>query len=436
MYYKAQFFFILLLLLSLSVRAQDTQGHLFCGHDIGLHSMETRYPGYRDAVARTFADAKMRVSDRSRSRDTYVVRVVFHVVWLNEEENLPDSVLISQLNVLNEDFQRLNEDRHDLRDIFRDRQADAGIRFELAEVKRIYTDKLFTPQFIALPDEVKQSGQGGSDAADPSAYLNIWICKLQTIPFFGGQLFGYAYPPAGLPNWPEGVSAPSPGLDGVVVDYRCVGRNNPYPMDVQGLGVIFQNGRTLTHEIGHYLGLRHIWGDGGGIFGGNDCTVDDGVDDTPNQGSQTNYSCDKTRNTCIDSGETDEPDMIENYMDYSTQECLNTFTQGQVAIMRSVLENERRGLLWNQTSVAKAEFGSELILAPNPVDDRLLIRSVAAMEGEYRLMDQNGRILSGNRFSVPAAGSLEVQTASLVPGLYFIQVTNARQSATLRFLKQ
>ncbi len=436
MYYKAQFFIILALLMSLSVVAQDTQGHLFCGHDIGLQSMETRYPGYRDAVAKTFADAKMRVADHSRSRDTYVVRVVFHVVWLNEEENLPDSVLQSQLDVLNEDFQLLNEDRYELRSIFQDRQADAGIRFELAEVRRTYTDKLFTPQFIALPDEVKQSAQGGSDAASPDAYLNIWICKLQTIPFFGGQLFGYAYPPAGLPNWPEGVSAPSPGLDGVVVDYRCIGRNNPYPMDVQGIGVIFQNGRTLTHEVGHYLGLRHIWGDGGGIFGGNDCTVDDGVDDTPNQGSQTNYSCDKTRNTCIDSVGTDEPDMIENYMDYSTQECLNTFTQGQVAIMRSVLENERKGLLWNQTAVAKAELGAELMLAPNPVNDRLLIRSAAAMEGEYRLMDQNGRILSGNRFNVPAAGSLEVQTVNLIPGLYFVQVINAGQSATLRFLKQ
>ena len=100
-------------------------------------------------------------------------------------------------------------------------------------------------------------------------------------------------------------------------------------------------GRTVTHEVGHYLGLRHIWGDG-------DCNEQDGVADTPNADAESNFDCDDTKNTCTDNiGGVDLPDMIENFMDYSSETCQNSFTQGQIDIMRSVLENERDSLIDN-----------------------------------------------------------------------------------------
>ena len=129
-------------------------------------------------------------------------------------------------------------------------------------------------------------------------------------------------------------------LDGVVIDYRVFGRNSPFELDLgQGTPIVTQ-GRTPVHEVGHYLGLRHVWGDGGGLLGGDSCMEDDGVADTPNSGSQANFDCDPTRNTCIDATD-DLPDMIENFLDYSSEACMNSFTMGQIEIMRGVLENER-----------------------------------------------------------------------------------------------
>ena len=96
---------------------------------------------------------------------------------------------------------------------------------------------------------------------------------------------GFAYPPAALDHWPEGANAPSEELEGVVIDYRVFGRENPFSVDV-GLGAPLETqGRTATHEVGHYLGLRHVWGDGGGLFGGDSCGEDHSVEDTPNTSS-------------------------------------------------------------------------------------------------------------------------------------------------------
>jgi hypothetical protein len=414
-------------IVSLSAQEQTKKEHpYFCGHDIVLESNEQQFPGFREAVARTFADARLRASamqQRDRSQ-TYSIKVVVHVVWRNPEENLHDSVIYNQIDRLNEDFRRLNEDADNIREIFEDRQADALIEFEVAEIRRVQTNASFTPFLITLPDEVKRSNQGGSNAADPSRYLNIWICKIQPIPFIGGQVFGYAYPPAGLTNWPAGASAPSPEVDGVVVDFRCIGSNNPNPMEVPGFGVIPQNGRTMVHEVGHYLGLRHIWGDGGGIFGGNSCAEDDGVEDTPNQGAASNYDCNPQQNTCTDDN---EPDMIENYMDYSDQECQNTFTHGQVAIMRAVLEGPRNGLLEVNTSVNNAALHKTWNIFPNPCGDRLYLTLDAnhpVENAQWNVYNLQGSQVLNLEVAPGQAGNIELDLSQLPAGMYILRHKN------------
>ena len=307
---------------------------------------------------------------------TYYIPVVFHVVYNNESQNIPDSVLYSQIEVLNEDYRRLNSNSSNTRDEFLEFAGDANIEFFLANIDpsgnptngiiKQSTDRveflMFEDVFsneITL-DEVKSTISGGSDAWDTNRYLNIWICNIGTLELFGqelGQVFGYAYPPTNIddalsnldyaPEWPVDMLTNDETLQGVVLHYTAVGRNNPNANDDN----MTENnlGRAAVHEIGHFLGLRHIWGDAIALLGEDGCSVDDGIQDTPNANDQAGYLCDFNKNTC--SGDTfgsngdDLPDMVENYMDYSPDACQNIFTNGQINIMQNVLEISRPNLI-------------------------------------------------------------------------------------------
>ncbi|MBK9254926.1 MAG: T9SS type A sorting domain-containing protein [Saprospiraceae bacterium] len=403
-----------------------------CGYDHVLHINDSLYPGYRDNVNRHFDFVQRHILlAKNRSEDVFKIPVVIHVVWKNEEENLSDEIIQSQIEVMNEDFRLLNSDKDNIRSIFKDRQSDAGIEFELKEIKRVKTNSNFALSLTGLPDNVKRPANGGSAAVNPDRHLNIWICRIQPIPFIGGQILGYAYPPAGLDNWPDGVSAPSPDLDGVVIDYRAVGKNNPYPISIGGT-TIFSEGRTATHEIGHYLGLRHIWGDGGGIFGGESCSEDDGIKDTPNQGRQSPFNCDKSQNTCTDPTG-DEPDMIENYMDYSDQLCQNSFTKGQIDHMRSVIMLKRQGIISSEinTELAKSPF-----VSPNPSRDIFnvyLPDYFTDSDVKIYITDINGRLL--NIQQNQKQQNLTIDLSAHPAGIYVLSTVNQNFLHTIRLIK-
>ena len=309
--------------------------------------------------------------------ETYYIPVVFHIVWNQESQNLPDYVIESQIDVLNEDYRRLNENALETRDEFLEFAGDANIEFFLANVDpegnptngiiRTYTDR---DEFLMFEDilsneitldEVKFSISGGSDAWDTNKYLNIWVCNIGALDILGldlGQVYGYAYPPINIdealstiedttvPDWPVDMLSDDQNVQGVVLHYTAVGKNNP-SADEDGMS---ENnlGRAAVHEVGHYLGLRHIWGDALAFFGDDGCSVDDGIWDTPNASDQAGYVCDFNKNTCDGDnfGSLDDlPDMVENYMDYSPGACQNLFTHGQINIMRTVLEISRTGLI-------------------------------------------------------------------------------------------
>lgn len=306
-----------------------------CGHSALLDHIEAQLPGYKAAVNSTFQTAKMKSKEilENGREDVYTIPVVIHIVanQSSAEQDIADSIIEDQMRVLNEDFRLQNPDANNIRSEFASIQGDALIEFELKEVKRVYHNR-FLP-FVPLLDNMKRSGQGGSDAVDPEHTLNIWVCEMLL-----GAVLGYAYPPANLINWPEGSAAQFVNLEGVVLDYRAFGSNNPASSfyENQGFAII---GRTATHEVGHYLGLRHYWGDG-------DCNEDDGIDDTPPaaDNSQTT-GCLISKNTCGSGVPGDLPDMWENYMDYSQETCQVAFTNGQIALMRAVLECPRVGLI-------------------------------------------------------------------------------------------
>lgn len=415
------------------VSGQDSPLEYKCGHSLLMTQLENTYPGYQERVAQVFAEAKLK-SDFSRSNDElYTIKVVVHVVWREEEENIHDSLIISQIETLTEDFRLKNPDRFNMRKIYVNRQTDAKIEFELHEIRRVQTNRNFTPLIITLPDQVKRTADGGSDGADPERYLNIWVCKLQPIPFIGGQVFGYAYPPADLPNWPAGANAPSTDLDGVVIDYRCIGKYTPFVFEVPGFEDLRLNGRTLTHEVGHYLGLRHIWGDGGGLFGGDSCGEDDGVDDTPNAGRASSQDCDKDQNSCTDGQGADEPDMIENYMDYSSEFCMNSFTKGQVAIMRSVLEGPRSGLVEELSVNTIEEVGlAQIEVSPNPASNILYIKG-GMTNSQIKIRDMYGRVVMNlaDR-SWMENESFEVDISRLMNGFYFLEAFDGIERKTIK----
>ena len=247
------------------------------------------------------------------------IPVVFHVLYANSTENIPDSEILEQLQVLNDDFRRLNSDA----DNTWPQAADTEIEFCLASfdpdgaptngILRVST----TVSSFGTNDAMKFTAQGGSDAWPASDYLNFWVCNL------GGGLLGYAQFPGG-----------SAATDGVVCGYPYVGIDGP------GSG-IYNQGRTGTHEVGHWLDLRHIWGDGG-------CSVDDGVSDTP-LSDASNFNCAIGHESC------GSVDMVQNYMDYSQDNCMNLFTAGQAVRMQALFQpGGARASLINSTGCAPA----------------------------------------------------------------------------------
>ncbi len=257
------------------------------------------------------------MKEKALSGGILTIPVIVHVVYRTSTENISDAQINSQIAVLNEDFRRQNADRSDTPADFRPVAADSEIEFCLTQVIR----KSTTRTSFGTNDAVKSSSSGGSDAVTPTRALNVWICVI------GNNILGYA-------QFPGGPAA----TDGVVLDHRYVGTTGTATAP-------FNLGRTATHEVGHWLNLRHIWGDGG-------CSVDDFVNDTPSAGGP-NY----TGGACIYPGpnscrprgknaEQDFPDMFQNYMDYSDDGCMNLFTIGQ------------KDRMWAAVSAARPELVS------------------------------------------------------------------------------
>ncbi len=414
------------------LNAQESIKPVFCGNDIFSKILHEKYPALNDAFTSTFES--VRTNHQWRTNEPLDVNVVVHVVWNGTDENLDDSIINNQILILNNDYNRRNADTSNLRMIFQPEAGNANIHFNLASVVRVHTDQLFNVDLLGtnLLAEAKHDVDGGSDAWNPDEYLNIWVCKIQPITLFGitiGQILGFAFPPNNLQNWPADSGAPTPGEDGVVIDYRVFGSNNPNIIEnPDGSGAIIVKGRTSVHEVGHYFGLRHIWGDGG-LLGPNACDQSDGVDDTPFANAQSAFDCDTTKNTCAQI-ETfynkDVPDLIEDYMDYASEACMNMFTHGQVELMRNTLQGPRSGLLMPISSTNRIDQRITFKISPNPAKDHVhldldLDKSTSLT---ICLINLNGEVMeSSSRKQYPIGfNRINIDTENLTSGIYLVEI--------------
>lgn len=430
-----------ILLIALSIYSGSfvfAQNYERCRTPQAIQYQESLTPGYMQSVDAAFNQAK-NYTPMKATQVIYTIPVVVHVVYSAPEQNIPDSVIYDQIRVLNEDYNRENPDTVNMRSDFDIVKGSPQIEFVLAQIDEFgnpttgITRTSTTTQFGSIGiisgdfsdlEKVKSTVDGGHDPWDQTRYLNIWVCDMSV---FGiTALLGYATPPANLPNWPPGSN---PGLsDGVVIQYNAFGSNNPNPLDVGG-GAIDVRGRTATHEVGHYLGLRHIWGDG-------DCNEQDGIDDTPNADNQSNSDCDPSKNTCTDNIQgIDLPDMIENYMDYSAETCQNSFTQGQVVLMHGVLENQRYDLVHNNVASIDENEAYDFTIAPNPASDLIRINAKSAIE-EIEVYTLAGASVINKKYAIGNDYDKTVELSNLESGIYIVKVRTENMVSSKRIVIQ
>ena len=322
----------------------------------------------------------------SRSNAIVTIPVVVHVVYKNNNENISKERILSQIEALNADFRRLNSNKTNAWP----QAADVQIEFCLAvqdpfgkHTEGITRTSTTVTSFNSATDDVKYASRGGVDAWSRDAYLNIWVCEI------GGSTLGYAQLPGGTPE-----------KDGIVIDFESFGTT----ADVLPP---FNLGRTTTHEVGHWLNLRHIWG-------ASDCSSDDYVDDTP-KANRPHYNCEYGAASC------GAKNMIENYMDYSDDVCMSLFTLGQKNRMQSLfaINGFRYSILSSKGCVQPngvvqstcQDFKVELTFDNYPT------------ETSWTLTNASGNIIFASpKYSTSVRGKTETTTRCLDAGCYTFNI--------------
>ncbi len=338
----------------LSVFGTEAKAQRTCGFDAYEAQMIADNPKYRVIKKQLWDETQQWIQNNVNSQSTkkavITIPVVVHIVYNTGSQNITDAQIFSQIDVLNEDYRRTNANASNTPSAFLGVAADCEIEFCLAQqdfggnaTTGITRTNTSTNSF-STNDNVKLTSQGGIDGWPRTAYLNIWVCNL------GGGLLGYATPPGGQ-SW----------RDGVVIGYNYFGT-------VGTVSSPFDEGRTATHEIGHWLNLDHTFNGGcAGTTSSNCASAGDRICDTPPT-SSANYFCpSSTQNSCTETP-TDMNDMHMNFMDYTNDACMNLFTTGQKNVMVATLNGSRSSILTSSGCVNPAGFaldaGISLIITP------------------------------------------------------------------------
>lgn len=348
--------------------------------------------------------ALIEVSNESTSilREESCIPVVFHIVSYKKNGNISDQVILNQLELLNQDFNGENEDIKNVPDEFTSKLSKKGIRFCLAtkvvDEKSLIgiIRKTTNIEEIGLSENLYFDNLGGSNSWDSEYYLNVWIADT------GEYISGFGTYPDVIEDWKQGV----------VINPQYFGEQTSSR---------YNKGRTLVHEIGHYLGLDHVNGDN------SICENDDGVEDTPLQSVLYEGCPPYPQITCESS------DMFMNYMNYVDDDCMVMFTEGQMNRMLGTLELYRPNLLSNNLCIDYQLQHDELIfdVFPNPASEFIIVdfgnkfynlSSIKVVSKLGQVIFQNDSILHN---------TLEIDVSYLPEGVYFIIIG----SSSKKFVK-
>jgi len=345
------------------------------------------------------------------------IPVVVHNLYHYPSEKITNEQVMSQIAALNQCFRRRNADTVNTPPYFRLLAADCSIEFQLAtsDPQRRATTGIirkYSPiKEWEADDKVKFSAEMGDDAWDPNSYLNIWVCNLN-------RVAGYASVPGDAAN-----------KDGIVIGFPAFGAINTQPG--------YEMGKTAVHEIGHWLNLKHIWGD--------QYCGDDGVADTPKQAG-FNIECPNTINiTC---GNGPYGDMYMNYMDLTSDACMNLFTHGQKVRMRALFASggQRNALLSSKglmppliNEIPLPEEDPKWLhpqLYPNPASSQLTLD----LAYDSRWMGKTLRIINLQGQTVMTAlvtaKNQHIDINKLPIGMYFLAAKKDEgESMKLKFVK-
>jgi hypothetical protein len=356
------------------------------------------------------------------------IPVVVHVLF-NSSVNVSDEQIKSQIDALNKNFNKENEDFSKVPAAFAGVAGVANFRFELAKVDpngratNGITRTKSARELWTNDDKVKNPAYGGVAPWDANSYLNIWVCNL--VP----GLLGYASAPGSPAD-----------KDGVVIKFSIFGTN---------ASGNFNLGRTAVHEVGHWLNLKHLWGD-------KECGSDE-VDDTPqqrtyNQGAPT---FPKMGMGC--SASNPHGEMFMNFMDFTNDASMMMFTKGQVKRMRalfgtggvreSIRYSKALGQPWNNSPVASSTNNTGTVtqpapmvvvvsakLYPNPAVNNITISSEQNISGKsFAVYAADGKIVTSGTIS---SNVFNLNITSLHRGIYFIKLGETADKQVLRFVKQ
>jgi hypothetical protein len=352
---------------------------------------------------------------------TVIVPVVFHIVYNSPIENVPDSLIVQQLDRLNRDFQKTNSDTINTPAPFKNMAGKMDIQFCFAAftpslvpttgINRVFTTKTFfnAPSSYSILDSLKHTSLGGADSWDITKYLNIWIGNVTNVT-------GYSAPPGNMQN----------NEDGIGVNYKSLGTSNS--------ALPYNKRRTVVHEAGHFFGLRHIWGDDGGA-----CSGTDFMGDTPNQ---ANFTPGNSFGNCptfprLDACTPASPGvMFMNYMDYDNDDCRNMFTNNQVSYMLATINCCRAQMLSNTLAQCNSATGITEInnrvykIYPNPFTSNFVIETNESVsELKLKMFDVLGSEIKNNSVTINN-GKISVSTINLATGIYFIEVCSDNKIIT------
>ena len=358
-------------------------------------------------IAPKVAKYKQKAARTGAKSVVYTIPVVVHVIHngdpIGTDENISDAQILSQIQVMNEDFRKIAGTPGDGSGV------DVEIEFCMAQydpsgnptngIDRIDLGQASWNTNASIEGTLKPSTQW-----DPTLYLNMWTCR------FGGSMagiLGYAQFPDASGLGGLNATGGAANTDGVIMAFDAFGSSAIAPGG--SYNAPYDLGRTTTHEVGHWLGLRHIWGD-------DVCGVDDFCADTP-ESDDANYNCATGHVSC------GTVDMVENYMDYSNDACMNVFTADQKARMIVVMNNSPRRMELasspkcapptptiafdlDQTTVAEGtdcnyqEFTLDLNIALPPSDDAVVtfVPSGTATQGlDYDFFPASVTFLAGQQ---------------------------------------